>query len=91
MPLPLLNAYAENLSRLTAEESLLEGTRIAVGSGTLKKGVGSRIARGWERQADQQRVVLRPQGPAEYRAQMAAVGIGVKREKLPTVEDSTNG
>ena len=53
----------------------------AVGSGTLKKGVGSRIAGRWEREANKTRAVLRPKNPEMYRAQMAMVGIAVKTVK----------
>ena len=85
MATPLLNAYAENLPRLTAEESLQAAERTAVGTGSLKKGVGRRITHDWERQTDQKQVVLRPKGAKEYRAAMASMGIGVKLEK--TVPD----
>lgn len=78
MPTPLLNAFAENLPRISAEESLQAAERVAVGSGTLKKGVGPRIASGWQRQADQRRVVIRPKSREMYQAQMAGLGIGVK-------------
>lgn len=80
MPTPLLNSYAEMAPRLAAEESLLTAERIAVGTGSLRKGVGRRIAHGWERQADQRRIAIRPKGPGEYAATMASVGIGVKIE-----------
>ena len=78
MPVPLLNAYAENLSRLTAEESLVAAERVAVGTGSLKKGQGKRIAGQWSRRADQTRHVLKPSSKEAYAAQMAMSGIGVK-------------
>lgn len=82
MPVPLLNAHAEKLPRLVAEESLREAERIAVGSGSLKKGVGSRITSGWLRQADQHRPAVRATSKAVYRATMAGLGIGVKPTKV---------
>jgi len=84
MPTPVLNAYAEQLPRLSAEESLLAANRIAVGSGTLKKGEGRRIASSWQRLVGEQRVTVRSTGPAEYAAHMAALGIGVKKERRAT-------
>jgi hypothetical protein len=81
MPTPILNAYAEQLPRLSAEESLLFANRIAVGTGSLNKGEGRRIASGWQRIAGEHRAVVRSKGPGEYAAHMAALGIGVKREK----------
>lgn len=81
MPTPILNAYAEQLPRLSAEESLMAANRVAVGSGSLKKGVGQRIAQGWQRAAGRSAPALRPKGPAEYAAHMAALGIGVKKER----------
>lgn len=81
MPTPWLNAYAEQLPRINAEESLIAAERIAVGSATLKKGTARQITDGWRREAHQRRVVLRPQGREMYRAQMAAMGIGVKTVK----------
>jgi len=82
MPSPLLNAYAEQLPRIMAEESLLAAQVVAVGAGTLRRGDRSRTIHAWERQADQPRVVVRPQGRAMYDAQMAQAGIAVKRVKL---------
>lgn len=82
MPTPILNAYAEQLPRLSAEESLLSANRIAVGTGSLKKGEGRRVVAGWSRQVDDRRSVVRPKGPSEYAAHMAAMGIGVKREQV---------
>lgn len=84
MPTPLLNAYAEQLPRISAAESLQAAERVAVGSGTLKKGVGRRIADGWQRQADQRRHVVRPGNREMYQAQMAGLGIGVKTVKART-------
>ena len=78
MPPPLLNAYAEQLPRLTAEESLQAAERTAVGSGALKKGKGKQIADRWRRQAGQRAHVLRPATREQYAAQMAGLGIGVK-------------
>ena len=55
-----------------------------MGTGSLKKGEGRRVAAGWVRIADQHRVIVRPKGKAEYGAHMAALGIGVKRVKKVT-------
>lgn len=85
MPVPFLNAYADELPRLAAEESLLTAERVAVGSGSLKKGVGHRISDGWVRQTGQRRAVIRPKSREMYRAQMAGLGIGVKT--VPKVTD----
>lgn len=79
MPTSLLSAYVEQLPRISASESLQAAERIAVGTGSLKKGVGRRIASGWARQADHDRPVVRPTSPESYRAQMAMVGIAVKK------------
>lgn len=84
MPTPILNAYAEQLPRLSAEESLTDATRIAVGSGSLKKGEGHRIQQGWHRVAQQAAPVVRSKGPGEYAAHMAGLGIGVKKVKKVT-------
>lgn len=81
MPIPLLNAYADNLPRLTAEESLQAAERMAVGSGSLKKGKGKQIAGQWQRATGQTRQVLRPSSKEAYVAQMAMSGIGVKLVK----------
>src|SRR5688500_3605156 len=81
MPTSLLNAYAEQLPRISAEESLQAAERIAVGSGTLKRGVDRRISDGWTRQAGQRRLVIRPKSAQMYQAQMSALGIGVKLVK----------
>ena len=78
MPTPLLNQYTANLPRLTAEESLLMAERVAVGSGSLKKGKGRQIAGQWHRATGQTRHVLRPKSREAYEAQMAMAGIGVK-------------
>lgn len=82
MPTPLLNAYAEMLPRLIAEESLLTSERVAVGSGSLKRGQGRQIAQGWMRQTDRPRDVIRPKSKEMYHAQMAMAGIGVKKVKV---------
>ena len=84
MPTPILNAYAEQLPRLTAEESLLAANRTAVGTGSLKKGEGRRVAASWQRLAGEHRAVVRSKGPGEYAAHMAALGIGVKKERKAT-------
>ena len=82
MPTELLNEYAANLPRLTAEESLLAAERMAVGSGTLKKGKGRQIAEQWRRATGQTRHVLRPSSEEMFTAQMGGLGIGVKKVKV---------
>jgi hypothetical protein len=84
MPTPILNAYAAQLPRLSAEESLLAATRVAVGSGSLKKGEGQRIQHQWSKAAEQGAPVVRSTGPAQYAAHMAGLGIGVKKVKKVT-------
>lgn len=81
MPVPLLSAYIDNLPRLTAEESLVAAERIAVGTGSLRKGQGKQIAGQWQRATGQTRQVLKPSSKEAYRAQMAMAGIGVKLVK----------
>ena len=81
MPVPLLSAYIESLSRLTAEESLVAAERVAVGTGSLKRGQGKQIAGQWSRATGQTRHVLRPSSKEAYRAQMAMAGIAVKAVK----------
>lgn len=82
MPIPLLNAYAQKLPVLVAEDSLRAAERIAVGTGSFRdKHAGKRIAEGWQRQANQHRVVIRPKSKEMYAAQMAGMGIGVKSVK----------
>ena len=81
MPVPLLNQYVEALPSLTAEESLVAAERVAVGSGSLKKGLGKQIAGQWQRQTGRTRHVLKPSTKEAYRAQMAIAGIGVKMVK----------
>ena len=80
MATPLLNAYADELPRLSAEESLQAAERTAVGTGSLKKGVGRRISDGWSRRAGQRAHAIRPKSKAMHVAQLAALGIGVKTE-----------
>lgn len=81
MPTLLLNAYAANLPRLAAEESLIAAQRVAVGTGSLKKGEGRRIAEDWQRLTAHRRPVVRPKDEAMYRAQIAGMGIGVRKVK----------
>lgn len=78
MPTPLLDAYASQVTPLHAEESLSAAERIAVGTGSLRKGMGRRIADGWSRQVDRERPKLRPQSKAEYLAHAAAAGVAVR-------------
>lgn len=79
MPTPILSAYSRMLPVLTAEESLLATTRVAVGSGTLKKGTASSIQRAWQRTArPTAAMTIRPSSAAAYGAQMARMGLGVR-------------
>ena len=82
MPVPLLNEYVENLPRLTAEESLQAAERVAVGSGSLKKGKGRQIAGQWQRATGRTRHVLKPSSKEAYVAQMAMQGIAVKKVRI---------
>lgn len=82
MPPALLNAYIAALPRLTAEESLLAAERVAVGTGSLRRGQARRVAQAWQRATDQQTPRVRARGAAEYAAQMAGMGIGVKLTKV---------
>jgi hypothetical protein len=91
MPAPLLNAYAAQLPGLVAEESLLAATRVAVGSGSLRKGEGRRLMATWSRTAGQGHPAPRPKGPAEYAARMAVMGIGVKRTRKASPEEPPGG
>jgi hypothetical protein len=79
MPVPLLNAYAEQLPRLHAEESLQAFERIAAGTRSLRRGAARQLLSSWQRQTEQQRVVVRPKNREAYEAQMAMAGVGVKR------------
>ena len=81
MPPALLNAHAEELPRLIAEESLIAAERTAVGTNSLRKGVGSRITSAWSKTANQRRPVIRAKTAAEHEAHMRTLGIGVKRGK----------
>lgn len=79
MPTPLLNAYADELPRLTAEESLVAAQRTAVGAGSLKKGKARQIADSWNRQAGRGRhVTLRPKTREQWVAMAAGAGVGIK-------------
>lgn len=49
MPAPILNAYIDKLEELHAEESLATATRVAVGSGALKRQTALRIQREWQK------------------------------------------
>jgi hypothetical protein len=80
MPAPLLTAYAEQLSRLSAEESLQAFERVAAGSGSLKRGVARQLVAAWQRATDRPRLVVRPTSREMYDAQMAMAGIGIQRE-----------
>lgn len=71
------------IPRLSAEESLLAATRVAVGTGSLEKGTGPDIVRQWQ-------AIARPQDvPASVhterrKAAIAAAGIKVFRPKQTT-------
>lgn len=80
MPSLLLDAYAAQLHRLTAEEALQAAERTAVGSGVLRRGVGRQITAAWQRQVGRQGPVLRPRSREAYEAHMAMAGIPVKRQ-----------
>ncbi len=82
MPPGLLNAFIDQIAPLRAEESLLTAERVAVGTGSLRKGVGRRITAGWERQTDRQRPKMRARSREQYQALLAGVGIGVKPARV---------
>jgi hypothetical protein len=88
MPTPILNSYIEQLDPLTAEESLIAAERIAVGTGSLKKGAARRIAAGWQRRTDRHVPRIRPSTAASYRAQLAGLGIGVMTEPVSKAPDA---
>lgn len=77
MPIPLLRAHLAMLPRLEAEESLVTVERLAVGTGSLKTAVRSRILDSWAKAA-RPLAVQRPTDPATRRALAAAAGIGVR-------------
>lgn len=79
MPAPLLNAYAEQLPHLRAEESLRSAQEVAAGAGHLKRGERRRILQTWQREARQRSAVLRAATPETYAAHMAITGIAVKK------------
>lgn len=79
MPVPLLNAYTEQLPGLMAEESLMAVERGLVASGRLKRGVARQLVGAWQRQTDRPQPVLRPKTREAYDAQMGMAGIAVRR------------
>ena len=78
MPPAILDAYAMAVPALTAEESLQVAERVAVGSGSLKRGVGRRISEGWMRTVGRDRPQLRPTTKAEHQAYSQAAGVAVR-------------
>ena len=79
MPSALLSAHVVEMPRLVAEESLQAAARVAVGSGTLKKGKASQLQRNWQRQTASRPPVIRPASRDGYAVQMAGLGIGVRK------------
>lgn len=67
------------IPRLEARESLLASARIAVGTGSLKKGAAKDIQRRWERDANGGRAMPRERRPPDPRA-LGALGIKVTRK-----------
>lgn len=64
------------LPRLSAEESIAQATRVAVGTGSLKDDDRRRVTRAWERAAEGDR---RPPAQKATAQQLAAIGIAVKQ------------
>lgn len=62
LPWALVEAHLEAIPRLRAEESLIAATRVALGSGTLKRADASAVHRAWSQQAHEgrRRVAPRP-------------------------------
>lgn len=73
-PVALVHASATMMTRLVAEESLLELARIAVGTGSLGQDDAQTITSEWTRLAEaaQRQVVRRPSA-----ADLAAIGVGL--------------
>lgn len=73
-PVALVHASATMMTRLVAEESLLDATRVAVGTGSLGQDDAKAITGEWTRLTDvaKQRVVHRPSA-----ADLAAIGVGL--------------
>lgn len=83
MPTPLLGAHIDAMPHLLAEESLRAVERVAIGGGRVKRGTARAVTGRWQRLANEHRYVLsRPRSRAEYRAQMAVHGVGVRMERL---------
>lgn len=55
MKLPLFEAYARMVPRLSAQNSLRAATETALGSGAMKKEHAAEIQRGWARAAEPRR------------------------------------
>lgn len=81
MQAPLLNAYADQLPKLSAEEALDQAQRVAVGAGSLRRSAARQIVAAWQRQTDRRRYAIRPRSREEYEGHMAIAGIAVKRER----------
>lgn len=81
MPPALLSSYVAELPHVQAAEALLVATATAVGAGRMRRGERRRILDGWQRMADQSRVVLKPRSAGEWAAYAAASGVAVRMER----------
>lgn len=73
-PVAIVHASAALLPRLTAEESFLVSTRVAIGTGSLAEDDARGVTAEWRRHVEQARkgVVRRPSA-----ADLSAIGVGV--------------
>lgn len=76
MPIAVLNAYVAMLDRLRAEDSMRQATVLAVGTGVMDKKDRREIVRGWEKEANPERV-SRKLTPQERAAMAARIGIRI--------------
>jgi hypothetical protein len=75
--------YLRMIPVLTAEESLLSASRIALGSGTMKRGDARALQRAWERQTGRAK---RDRRRVADPSAMGALGIAVATQTSPTSE-----
>jgi hypothetical protein len=76
VPLQDINMCLRAIPRLRAQESLVVAQRIAVGTGSMKKGAAGPILRQWKRDATGGQPRTRERKPANP-ATLAAMGIRV--------------
>jgi hypothetical protein len=78
MPMRILRSYMEAMPRVRAAEALRSSTVIAVGSGTMAAQSRDQTLRGWERDANAGRAVVKAQSQEGYRALVRGSGIGFR-------------